>query len=68
MRTEVKTVTVTCDVCGSPINNAHSHGSVKEKDFCQSCLVTLHREYMRVIEHQVPDRRGGWRMLGEYDG
>lgn len=41
--------------------------SFKNKHICDSCHKELNLEYMRIYKKMVPDRRGGFRVLGEYD-
>lgn len=66
---------VTCDGCDSEVlcrdfATIASFGT--EMHLCRACLKSfrddVEKEYRRVIHGQEPDRRGGWRNLGEYDG
>lgn len=44
---------------------------VQGKDVCVECLTKMHDEvelqYRRIVKHEVPSRRGGFRQLGEID-
>lgn len=53
--------------CGKEITSANIHAKIGEVDLCEICLKEAYLEYMRLIEKQVPSRRGGFRTLGEYD-
>lgn len=67
---------IRCDDCGYEKQPGATWACLKrgelELDLCPTCLEALHEavtlEHRRVIHNQVPDRRGGWRNLGEYDG
>lgn len=58
-----------CDVCDTLLGDSPELEVVvvSGKDICVECLKKLHLEYMRVVEKQVPTRRGGFRSLGEID-
>lgn len=62
-----------CDMCQCEITDrtATGSGTVMGKDMCPACLSKLRseveEEYHRVVLHEVPTRRGGYRALGELD-
>jgi len=61
---------INCDFCQTRITDKIA--SVMEKDVCVECLKKLHDEvdleFNRVVNGLVPDRRGGMRQLGMYEG
>lgn len=67
MRKETVTVKITCDGCGSDIDNI-SHPTLFDKHYCATCCRKLEEYYRKVVHGEVPDRRGGYRQLGAYDG
>lgn len=56
-----------CDSCKKEITSTNIYAKIGEVDLCEICLKEAYLEYMRLIEKQVPSRRGGFRALGEYD-
>lgn len=70
MKTEVTTITLSCDHCGKENLDIHhpSFGEGREKHFCTECCRKLEEYVQRVLYKSVRDRRGGWRQLGVYDG
>lgn len=59
-----------CDGCGEMLVPDKVSGHLKKPpralDFCEKCLEELNVIYHRVVLSEVPDRRGGWRKLGDF--
>jgi len=70
MRKQVTQVTIVCDGCKKKIPDSlpSEVGKVHELDLCAACLQLAYIEFQRVVNREVPTRRGGYRKLGEYDG
>lgn len=68
MKEITTTMKVICDGCKSFIDGADGSGRIGDLDLCIVCLKTAFLEYKRIVEKEVPDRRGGFRQLGMYDG
>lgn len=74
------TQVVKCDWCGKLIDPPTPDrvatipvgGTDGLRDICKPCIGALRDKvdaaYRRLFHNEVPDRRGGWRQLGEYDG
>lgn len=65
-KTQIVT-TVTCDICKRKLDSDHL-GYHYDMHFCEDCCRELELYIKKLLYQEVPDKRGGFRKLGHYDG
>lgn len=72
MKTTKTIVTTTCDLCTRQIVSNGDYPDLvigdKTCHICSDCLRRVELYADRVLRGVVPDKRGGTRQLGSYDG
>ena len=58
---------INCDGCQEKLD-CHHPALFENLHYCKTCCKKLLDYERRVCHNEVPSRRGGYRVLGEYDG